>query len=44
MTELLKIGQLAKESGATIDTIRFYEDKGLIKPSQGLRVANAFMD
>lgn len=32
MTELLKIGQLAKESGATIDTIRFYEDKGLIKP------------
>lgn len=32
MTELLKIGQLAKESGVTIDTIRFYEDKGLIKP------------
>ncbi len=32
MTELLKIGQLSKESGATIDTIRFYEDKGLIKP------------
>ena len=32
MTELLKIGQLAKESGTTIDTIRFYEDKGLIKP------------
>ncbi len=33
MTELLKIGQLAKESGATIDTIRFYEDKGLISPA-----------
>lgn len=33
MDELLKIGQLAKKSGATIDAIRFYEDKGLIKPT-----------
>lgn len=32
MTALLKIGQLSKKSGATIDTIRFYENKGLIKP------------
>jgi len=32
MSELLKIGQLAKASGATIDTIRFYEDKGLLSP------------
>jgi len=32
MTDLLKIGQLAKQSGATIDTIRFYEDKGLLTP------------
>ena len=32
MSNLLKIGQLAKKSGATIDTIRFYEDKGLLNP------------
>jgi MerR family Zn(II)-responsive transcriptional regulator of zntA len=32
MSELLKIGQLSKKSGATIDTIRFYEDKGLLSP------------
>jgi DNA-binding transcriptional MerR regulator len=45
MSELLKIGQLAKESGTTIDTIRFYEDKGLIKPNSrsesGYRFYNA---
>ncbi len=32
MSELFKIGQLSKQSGASIDTIRFYEDKGLIVP------------
>ncbi|MBK24543.1 MAG: zinc-responsive transcriptional regulator [Halobacteriovorax sp.] len=44
MDELLKIGQLAKKSGASIDAIRFYEDKGLIKPtsrsSSGYRYYN----
>jgi len=29
--ELLKIGETAKESGFSIDTIRFYEKKGLLK-------------
>lgn len=32
MSNLYKIGQLSKEAGATIDTIRFYESKGLLKP------------
>lgn len=33
MKNLLKIGELSKESGVSIDTIRFYEDKGLINPT-----------
>lgn len=28
----IKIGELAEASGSTIDTIRFYENKGLLKP------------
>lgn len=32
MSNFLKIGELSKESGTSIDTIRFYEDKGLIQP------------
>ncbi len=32
MSNLYKIGELSKVAGATIDTIRFYEDKGLLKP------------
>ncbi|QJR81206.1 Zn(2+)-responsive transcriptional regulator [Alteromonas pelagimontana] len=30
----LKIGELAKEAGVTVDTIRFYENKGLLAPLQ----------
>ena len=32
MTKILKIGELAEASGSTIDTIRFYENKGLLLP------------
>lgn len=32
MSNLYKIGELSKEAGASIDTIRFYEDKGLLTP------------
>ncbi len=32
MTKMLKIGELAEASGSTIDTIRFYENKGLLVP------------
>jgi DNA-binding transcriptional MerR regulator len=32
MTKMLKIGELAEASGSTIDTIRFYENKGLLIP------------
>jgi len=32
MSDLLKIGQLAKASGSSIDTIRFYEGKGILMP------------
>lgn len=32
MKGLLKIGELSDVSGVSIDTIRFYEEKGLIKP------------
>ncbi|PIQ58849.1 MAG: hypothetical protein COW00_13500 [Bdellovibrio sp. CG12_big_fil_rev_8_21_14_0_65_39_13] len=32
MNNLYKIGELSKETGASIDTIRFYEDKGLLTP------------
>ncbi len=31
MKEEYTIGKLAKESGVTVETIRFYEQKGLIK-------------
>ena len=33
MKNRLKIGEPSKESGVSIDTIRFYEDKGLIYPT-----------
>lgn len=32
MKSLYKIGELSKLSGSSIDTIRFYEDKGLLVP------------
>ena len=44
MSELLKIGQLAKASGATIDTIRFYEDKGLLSPKSRSESGYRFYD
>jgi DNA-binding transcriptional MerR regulator len=31
---MLKIGELAEASGSTIDTIRFYENKGLLIPGE----------
>ena len=40
MKEEYTIGKLAKESGVTVETIRFYEQKGLIKqpsPKSGYR-------
>ncbi len=44
MDSLYKIGELSRETGATIDTIRFYEDKGLLTPekrsSSGYRYYN----
>lgn len=33
-TELLKIGELARQTDLSVDTIRFYESKGLLTPSQ----------
>jgi MerR family Zn(II)-responsive transcriptional regulator of zntA len=32
MAKMFKIGELAEASGSTIDTIRFYENKGLLMP------------
>lgn len=40
MKEEYTIGKLAKESGVTVETVRFYEQKGLIKqpsPESGYR-------
>lgn len=34
MIKRLKIGELAEASGSTIDTIRFYENKGLVIPGE----------
>lgn len=34
MSKKLKIGELAEASGSTIDTIRFYENKGLVIPGE----------
>jgi DNA-binding transcriptional MerR regulator len=34
MSKMLKIGELSEASGSTIDTIRFYESKGLINPEE----------
>ncbi|MFD0917213.1 MerR family transcriptional regulator [Pseudahrensia aquimaris] len=34
MSRFYKIGDLAKEFGVTLRTLRFYEDKGLIQPSR----------
>ncbi|MBU1289966.1 MerR family transcriptional regulator [Patescibacteria group bacterium] len=31
--KLIKIGQLAKEVGSTVSEIKFYTQKGLLKPS-----------
>ncbi|WP_263263270.1 MerR family transcriptional regulator [Pseudomonas sp. RIT-PI-S] len=35
----MRIGELAKQAGVTVDALRFYEEKGLIKP---LRTANGY--
>lgn len=32
--EVYRIGDLAKEFGVTLRTLRFYEDRGLIKPAR----------
>jgi len=32
-TSLMKIGELSKETGVSIDTIRYYEQRGLIPPA-----------
>lgn len=32
--ELLRIGDMAKEFGVTLRTLRFYEDKGLLSPKR----------
>ncbi len=39
-TENLKIGQLAERAGVSVETIRFYESKGLISPAG--RSANGY--
>jgi len=44
MKNLLKIGELSKESGVSIDTIRFYEDKGLISPTNRSEKGYRFYD
>ena len=33
----MRIGELAKESGVTVETIRFYENEGLLKSVEGLQ-------
>jgi MerR family mercuric resistance operon transcriptional regulator len=42
MTERLTIGRLAKASGVGIDTVRFYERRGLI--SRGLKADTSFRE
>lgn len=32
--ELVRIGEMAKKYGVTLRTLRFYEDKGLLKPER----------
>ncbi|MER8780450.1 MerR family DNA-binding transcriptional regulator [Mesorhizobium sp. M1006] len=32
--ELVRIGEMAKKYGVTLRTLRFYEDKGLLKPQR----------
>jgi len=32
--ELLRIGEIARQYGITLRTLRFYEDKGLLKPTR----------
>jgi len=32
MSNFIKIGEISKKTGVSIDTIRFYETKGLLKP------------
>lgn len=44
MKNLLKIGELSKESGVSIDTIRFYENKGLINPTDRSEKGYRFYD
>ncbi len=34
MTKLLKIGALAKQSGVSVETLRFYEAQGLLRPQK----------
>lgn len=44
MKNRLKIGELSKESGVSIDTIRFYEEKGLISPTSRSNKGYRFYD
>lgn len=44
MKNRLKIGELSKESGVSIDTIRFYEEKGLISPASRSEKGYRFYD
>jgi len=44
MKKLLKIGELSKECGVSIDTIRFYEVKGLINPTSRNEKGYRFYD
>ncbi|WP_419168265.1 MerR family transcriptional regulator [Halobacteriovorax sp.] len=44
MNDLLKIGELSKVSGVSIDTIRFYENKGLIIPTNRSKKGYRYYD
>ena len=37
LRELMKIGALAKALGCTVETIRYYEQQGLIPPQNALQ-------
>jgi MerR family Zn(II)-responsive transcriptional regulator of zntA len=39
---MLRIGEVAARSGMSIDTIRFYEKKGLLDPAQIQRTENGY--
>jgi len=44
MEHQYKIGEVAKETGASIDTIRFYEDKGLLHPKSRSKSGYRYYD